>query len=176
MKEIPLYKNIPLDEKNFEVLFKSHFSALCSFALKYISDLDSAKEITHEVFINLWVKRTSIDLNKSIKSYLYTSVYNRCLNHIRNNKKFTHAEMPVDNYDENRDSSDNISEIELNEKIQKTIDSLPVKCREIFVLNRFEELKYQEIAEKLDISIKTVEAQMSKALKIMRRNLIDYIT
>ena len=175
MKEIPLHKNNLLDEKYFEVLFKSHFSALCSFALKYINDLDSAKEITHDIFINLWEKRLTIDLNKSIKSYLYTSVYNRCMNHIRDNKKFRQVDTAGEAFDENWDPSGKMGEAELDEKIHQTIDSLPVKCREIFLLNRFEELKYHEIAAKLEISVKTVEAQMSKALKILRENLAEYI-
>lgn len=166
-----------LNTKNFEKLFKKYFSTLCYFAQKYISDVETAKEIVHDVFINLWNKRESIDLEKSVKSYLFTSVHNRCLNYIRDNKKFDHNIEQLENLHERMDweSFDSLVQMELENKINKTIELLPDRCREIFVLSRFDNLKYSEIAEKLEISIKTVETQMSKALKILRENLKEYL-
>ena len=166
-----------LDTKNFEKLFKKYFSTLCYFARKYISDVESSKEIVHDVFINLWNKRDSIDLQKSVKSYLFTSVHNRCLNYIRDNKKFDHNIEQLETLHENTnwEATDSLVHMEMENKINRIIESLPDRCREIFVLNRFDNLKYSEIAEKLGISVKTVETQMSKALKILRENLKEYL-
>jgi RNA polymerase sigma-70 factor (ECF subfamily) len=175
-----LGKSIKIEKfsnQDFENLFKDFFTPLCYFARKYVSDIDSAKEIVHDVFINLWEKRDSIDPEKSIKSYLYTSVNNRCLNHIRDNKKFDkeNTEIELINEEHNSVSTDSMEEDELKAKINKSINNLPEKCRKVFVLSRYEELKYHEIAERLEISVKTVEAQMSKALKILRENLKEYV-
>ncbi|MCK4663424.1 MAG: RNA polymerase sigma-70 factor [Bacteroidales bacterium] len=174
----PIHNIKKLDEKSFEELFRLYFTPLTYFAKKYINDIETAKEIVHDVFINLWEKRDTIDLNKPVKSYLFTSVNNKCINYIRDNKKFNHNIIELDNInnDSNWESSDKLVECELEDKINTTINSLPEKCRQIFIMNRFDNLKYKEIANKLGISIKTVEAQMSKALKVLRENLIDYIT
>jgi len=167
-----------LDEASFEVLFKSHFKGLCWFAVKYVKDLDTAKEIVQDAFINLWEKRESIDLSKPVKSYLSTIIYNRSLNYLRDNKKFNKDILSFENIspDEGYQQTDRLVEAEISNKINIAIEELPEKCREIFKLSRFENLKYQEIADKLQISVKTVEAQMSKALQHMRTKLVDYIT
>jgi RNA polymerase sigma-70 factor (ECF subfamily) len=118
-------------------------------------------------------KRVALDLSTSLKSYLFTSVHNRSLNVIRDRKKFTSAEMP--DVAGEWDVSAQIESMELEGKIREAIDSLPEKCREVFELNRFEGLKYSEIATRLGISVKTVENQMSKALKILREQLGKYL-
>jgi RNA polymerase sigma-70 factor (ECF subfamily) len=162
-------------ELKFEELFRTYFDSLCYFARKYIPDLDSSKEIVHNVFISIWEKREEFDFDKPAKSYLFTSVYNRCMNYIRDQKKFTDsgsAEIILENesvYD------DHLEAAELESRIWRIIEGLPEKCREVFVLNRFESKKYAEIADQLNISVKTVEAQMSKALRVLRDNLKDYI-
>jgi len=165
-------------EKKFEELFKLHFVPLCAYGRKYIYDIDAVKEIVHDVYINLWDKRKSIDTDKPVKSYLYTSVHNRCLNYIRDNKKFDRGNVEIENInlDSNWENSDKLVEAELENNIKMAIDSLPPKCREVFMLNRFENLKYAEVAKKLNISVKTVEAQISKALKILKEKLADYLT
>jgi len=161
----------------YEALFRIYFPSLCYFAQKYIADLDSCKEIVHKVFVSIWEKREEFDFDKSAKSYLFTAVYNRCINHIRDQKKFL-SDGTIDAFEEysaiNMDT-DHLEVAELESRIWKIINGLPEKCREIFVLNRFDGKKYAEIAEELNISIKTVETQMSKALKILRDNLIDYL-
>lgn len=172
-------KNISYSNLNkdlFEKLFKEHFVHLCNFAQNYVSDLDDAKEIVQDVFINLWTKRETITSDKSVKSYLFTSVKNRCFNFIRDNKKFRSYVLDIDIADyEVPFENDPFSESELQTKINKTINKLPEKCRQVFKLSRVEELKYKEIADKLNISVKTVEAQMSKALKVLREELKEYI-
>ena len=165
-----------LNKQSFELLFAEFFEPLCGFAYGYVSDRDTAQEIVQDVFINLWQKRNSIEKDKSVKSYLYTSVKNRCLNYIRDNKNFRshyldvvlELEIPVQ-------EEDIFSESETQDKINAALDKLPEKCRQVFELSRFEEMKYKEIAENMGISVKTVEVQMSKALKILREELKDLI-
>ncbi len=167
-----------LDRTAFEELFRTFFPGLVLFAMKYVPDQDTAKEIVHNVFLNLWEKRTKVDTASPLKSYLFTSVHNRCLNHIRDQKKFDRDESHIERLDsaEFADGTDRLEEQELEQRIYDALQALPDKCREVFTLNRFEGLKYAEVAEKLGISVKTVEAQMSKALKILREKLIDYLT
>jgi RNA polymerase sigma-70 factor (ECF subfamily) len=161
----------------YEELFRNHFAALCYFARKYIPDHDASKEIVHTVFVNIWEKREEFDFEKSAKSYLFTSVYNRCMNYIRDQKKFVAQDDPsiIKDGAETGVINDHLEAAELESRIWKIINSLPEKCREIFILNRFEGKKYAEIAENLNISVKTVETQMSKALKTLRDHLKDYI-
>lgn len=163
-----------LEGRNFEQLFRDYFPPLMAFARKILVDEDDAREVVHLVFIKLWEKRNEVDLSTSLKSYLFTSVHNRSLNVIRDRKKFSSGEVPE--VAGEWDVSAQIESMELEGKIREVIDSLPEKCREIFEMNRFEGLKYGEIASKLDISIKTVENQMSKALKILREQLEKYLT
>lgn len=167
-----------MSKKEFEELFREYFKPLTAFAKKYLNDIDLAKEMVHEAFLKLWEKREEVDTNKSVKSYLYTTVYNRSLNYIRDNKKFDRTEGKTELLErsENWDQTNQMIAVEIETKINQTLDDLPEKCRQIFVMSRYEELKYKEIAEKLDISIKTVETQMSKALKALRKNLAEYMT
>ena len=163
-----------LEGRNFERLFRDFFPPLMAFARKILVDEDDAREVVHQVFIKLWEKRNELDLSTSLKSYLFTSVHNRSLNVIRDRKKFASGEVP--DVAGEWDVSAQIESMELEGKIREAIDSLPDKCREIFELNRFEGLKYGEIARQLDISVKTVENQISKALKILREKLGRYLT
>ncbi len=160
-----------MDKDSFENLFREYFSPLISFARKILVDEDDAREVVQKVFINLWEKREEIDLSTSLKSYLITSVHNRSLNVIRDRKKFSFEEVPDMAGD--WDVSAQIESMELEEKINEALQALPEKCRQIFELNRFDGLKYSEIAAQLEISIKTVENQMSKALKILREKLLN---
>ncbi len=161
-----------LEQDHFQELFKEYYGSLCHFAASFLNDPASAEDIVQQVFINIWDRREAIDSEKPVKSYLLASVKNRCLNYIRDNKKYrsyfldieAEMEIPVK-------AKDLISEKYLNDKLEAALNKLPEKCREIFVLCRFEEMKYKQVAEKLGVSQKTVEAQMSKALKIMRNEL-----
>lgn len=164
-------------KQKFERLFREHFTGLCYFAQKYLGDLDSSKEIVHTVFIKVWENREKFDWETPAKSYLFTSVYNRSMNFIRDNKKFVdeeniHASSLLTKASVFHDTME-ASELEV--KINQAIDKLPEKCREVFKLNRFEGKKYAEIAKQLNISVKTVETQMSKALKVLKEDLKDYI-
>ena len=160
------------------MLFKSHFTGLCFFAQKYVKDFETAKEIVQDSFLSLWEKRETIDMSRPVKSYLTMVIHNKCTNYLRDNRKFDQNILNIENLLEvpEYDGADSMVEEELKLKIDASIAELPEKCREIFVLNRYENLKYQEIADKLQISIKTVETQMSKALQHMRIRLAEFIT
>jgi RNA polymerase sigma-70 factor (ECF subfamily) len=166
-----------LDKATFESLFRSEFKELCFFALQFTKDTDMAREITQEAFISLWEKRGSIDLSKPVKTYLSTTVRNKCLNWLRDNKKFNKGILDIEGLlsEKTYVQPDRLVEAEIRDRIGKAIEELPVKCREIFVLNRHENLKYQEIATRLEISVKTVETQMSKALQHMRNRLAEFL-
>ena len=169
-----LKQNPKMDRHSFEKLVREYFPPLMSFSRKILVDEDDAREVVQKVFISLWEKRGEIDLSTSLKSYLFTSVHNRSLNVIRDRKKFSSEEVPE--LAGEWDVSAQIESMELEEKINEALESLPEKCRQIFELNRFDGLKYSEIATQLDISIKTVENQISKALRILREKLMKYMT
>ena len=160
------------------MLFRSHFAGLCFFAQKYVKDFETAKEIVQDAFLSLWEKRETIDMNRPVKSYLTMVIHNKCTNYLRDNRKFDPFILNIENLLEvpEYDGADILVEEELKQKIDASILELPEKCREIFVLNRYENLKYQEIADILQISVKTVETQMSKALQHMRVRLAEFMT
>ena len=165
-----------LDKSLFEQLFKTHFVHLSNFAYQFLKDTDSAKDITQKVFINLWENREKIDPQKSLKSYLFTSVRNRCLNYIRDQKKYRSEILDIETHDfEISFEEDKMAMAELKAKVDEALSELPEKCRLVFEMSRFKNMKYKDIAEELDISVKTVEAHMSKALKNLRANLEDYL-
>ncbi len=168
-------KQTILDKMLFEQLFKAHFVHLCNFADQFIHDPASAKDITQKVFIGLWENREKIDPQKTIQSYLFTSVRNRCLNHIRDQKKYRSKVLDLEIHDlEIPFEEDDLALNELKTKIAEALNDLPEKCRQVFEMSRFENKKYKDIAQELDISVKTVEAHMSKALKSLRENLDDH--
>lgn len=139
--------------------------------------METARNIVQDAFIALWEKRTNIDITKNVKSYLSTSIKNKCLNHLRDNNKFNYDLLDLEGLLIEKEPGPEAAfqAEELNTKIERLISELPVKCREIFILNRFEGYKYKKIATDKDISVKTVEAQISKALKYLRDNLRDYL-
>ncbi|MCD4770237.1 MAG: RNA polymerase sigma-70 factor [Bacteroidales bacterium] len=166
------------DDTSFEKVFKEHFTPLTYYAVKFTKDTDSAKEIVHNVFISLWEKRETISTDQPLRSYLYTSVHNRCLNYLRDKSKFLDEDVGDLDFI-NELSGEHYNLIEQNETesiIAEAISRLPDRCRQVFKLNRFEDKKYREIASLLNISVKTVEAQISKALRILREELNDYLT
>lgn len=167
-----------LDRSTFEILFRSHFTGLCFFAQKYVKDFDASKEIVQDAFLSLWEKRETIDMDRSVKSYLTMIIHNKCTNYLRDNRKFDQYILNIENLLEvpEYEGADSMVENELKIKIDTAIQELPEKCREVFMMNRYENLKYQEIADKLQISVKTVETQMSKALQHMRIRLAEYVT
>lgn len=175
MKKTPTQNIANLnDPDTFESVFRSYYEQLAAFAFQYVPNTDLAEEIVQEVFSNLWAKSEGITIKTSIKSYLYGSVRNACLNHLKHlkvQKQHQEYEMQKSDFVE----IDFLELDELQQKIDEALSKLPTKCREIFELSRFEEMKYKEIATELNISIKTVESQMGRALKVMRDSLGKYL-
>ena len=166
------------DDKAFEQMFKTHYKELHSYASVMLRDEDTAEEIVQSMFLKFWEKRELLNVQTSIKAYLYKCVYNDSLNYLKHQKVKTKyqdfAAYTMNDHHEAASSKVELTELEF--KIQEALNELPEHCRTIFQMSRFEELKYREIAEQLDLSIKTVENQMGKALKILRLKLADFIT
>lgn len=165
------------NERIFEVIFRKYYQSLCNYANSMLKELDEAEEIVQNLFSGIWEKRTDLEINVSLKSYLYRAVHNHCLNRIKHLKIRGEYEQYANNYFESsyESVSQTIMKNELELKIEEAIEKLPEQCRVIFRLSRFEELKYHEIAEQLGISPKTVENQVGKALKILRVELAEYL-
>lgn len=163
------------DERAFQVLFRKYYQAMCHFANQYLTDREVAEEIVQEMFVKLWEKRSVLNIETSVKHYLFRSVRNHCLNQIQHEKiKKQYASKILESASQEINPDDYFLEVDLVQRIEKSIESLPPKRREIFRLSREQGLKYKEIADALDISVKTVEAQMGLALKHLREELKDF--
>jgi RNA polymerase sigma-70 factor (ECF subfamily) len=163
--------------KAYEMLFRQYYQMLCGYSLKFVGDPDVAEEIVQDLFYTLWEKRMELQINTSVKSYLFSAVHNRCLKFIEHRNVEQKYRSYYLQHESEIDSEpfDSAHVSEMQEIINQTLDSLPDRCGKIFRLNRFEGFKYHEIADKLSISVKTVEANMGKALKILRKNLKDFV-
>ncbi len=173
-KELEIYKD----------LFYKYHGRLVLYANKFLNDMELSRDIVQEVFFQLWKNPGLLLTDYSIKSYLFKSVRNGALNSLRH-LKVVHNISDKKIYDPNsadynsfNDKDDPLStllELELIEKMEDIIENLPEKCRQVFKLSRQEQLKNKEIAEKLGVSVKMVEKQMSKALKVFRKELAEYL-
>jgi len=163
------------DIRQFETLFRSSYVSLVKYAGTLIKDQDSAEEIVQDLFVRLWQDREKINIESSLNGYLFRSVHNRCLHYFEHRKVVEkHAnEMAFESELNTEDPSDTLQYKELQAKIAAILERLPERCGKIFCMNRFEGLKYTEIAEKLSVSVKTVEANMGKALKEFRKALAE---
>ena len=165
-------------EQAFEQLFRDYYPRLCAFALSLLHDREEAEEIVQTLFCRLWEQRDSIDITNSVQAYLFRAVRNASLNQIKKTQiREAYKVMNLDNINSYPEfQPDRITQSELSKRLEKAIAGLPEQCRLIFKMSRFEALKYREIAEQLGLSIKTVENQMGKALKILRGEMSDFIT
>ncbi|MEM6843311.1 MAG: RNA polymerase sigma-70 factor [Bacteroidota bacterium] len=158
------------DYRAFEKLFKATYGNLLRYAISLTSDKEEAENVVSEVFYKLWKNRSELTINTSVKSYLYSAVRNQALDGLRKARGTREAMAHFSSVPSNQTPSpeDYLIGQELEERIQRTINQLPEQRRLIFRLNRIEGLKYREIAQRLNISIKTVETQMSRSLKALR--------
>lgn len=167
------------DARAFECLFKLYYTKLTLFANRFLNNIDAAEEIVSDIFVALWENGHEINFTCSVSSYLYKSVQNKCLNYIKHQK----IENLYVNYLERQQLLDEVLltaegpylEKEMARQINIALESLPEKCREIFMMNRFDHMKYKDIAKKLNLSQKTVERQISIALDKLRR-LLKHVT
>lgn len=162
------------DKKAFEELFKSQYEPLVQFTYKYLNNLEEAEEVVQETFYKLWEKSAEIDIEISLKSYLYQSVRNASLNLIKHKGVKRKYIKDASHHKEN--TTINFMEIdELKATINEAVSQLPPMCKEVFELSRYEQKKHKEIAEQLNISVKTVENHVGKALKILKKSLKEYL-
>ena len=158
-------------------IYNKYKGDLLKLAIVLTGDICHSEDVVQDVFVRVWQNRKNLDPSKMIKAYLFTSVKNNSLKHLRHLKIETKGIVGNLSYisdDERPDKKLDENEMEL--KIHQAVNELPEKCKEIFKMNRFENLKYAEIATILDISIKTVETQMGRALKKLRERLKPYLT
>ena len=163
------------DAGQFESLFRSSYVSLVRYAKTLIKDHDTAEEIVQDLFFRLWNDREKMKIESSLNGYLFRSVHNRCLHYIEHNRVVArHAEeMSYRQTDTQENPSDILHYKELQARIVRILERLPERCGKIFYMSRFEGLKYSEIAEKLSVSVKTVESNMGRALKEFRKELTE---
>lgn len=160
------------DAKVFEALFRSSYVSLVSYAKKIIRDHDSSEEIVQDLFFRIWQNRENLKIESSLNGYLFRAVHNKCLHAIAHNRvaeKYARDSALDEDYAES--PSDTLHYNELQGKVAAILERLPERCGRIFCMNRFEGLRYREIADRLSLSVKTVEANMGRALKEFRKEL-----
>ncbi|MEI6679367.1 MAG: RNA polymerase sigma-70 factor [Mariniphaga sp.] len=165
----------------FEEIYADFFNVIYHLSLQYLKDEKISEEIVQDSFTKLWEIRETLNETFNIRNFLYTITKNSCLNYLRNQKtilkhqeNLKYLEMQF-NYEALDKLGSYIEFEELRVKIDQSIAALPEDLRETFLLSRFDELAYKEIAQKQSISIKTVEARMTKSLKILRHEFKDYL-
>jgi RNA polymerase sigma-70 factor, ECF subfamily len=185
MDENELLQKLRLgDEAAFEFIFRNHFTGLCLFAEHFLKNTKAAEEIVEDFFCDLWDNCAKISITSSLRGYMYRSIHNRCLKYIRHQKVEEQYIAEHQYYFTDREILETVTEDypmvnliakELENKITVIIDSLPAQCKKVFCMNRFDNLTYQEIADKLNVSINTVKTQMARALQKLRIELKDYL-
>lgn len=161
---------------SFEMLFKQFYQPLVSYGFTIVRDRDEAEDVVQHIFVSLWEQRSELDIHTSLRAFLYKSVQNACLNVIKHKKvkrNFQEFQTYTSEFSSTQDQDLMAKELEM--RINGIISNLPEQCARIFKMKRNEGMKYQEIANELGLSIKTVENQIGKALKVIRENLKDYV-
>ena len=159
----------------FKELFYEHFQNLCDYSFTMVKDPDQAKDIVQSAFAKLWEKRTGVDLENAGRSYLFTSVYRASLNAIRNRKAKEQHHLQLSRV-ELAEQYDPSGRSEIRFRVENAVRQLPERCREVFIKAKYEGKRYNQISREMSISVKTVEAQMAKALRFLRENLQDLST
>lgn len=174
MTKIELDQLFNSDPKQaFELIYDQYYNMLCNYSLRITYDRNSAEDVVQEVILELWNRKDKLSPDTAVIPYLKRSVYNRSLNLVRSKAMNFDSDDGLINKTDNSPGADlELIGDEMNNKINDIVASLPERCRIVFALSRYEEKSYKEIAKELDISIKTVENQISKALKILKKKLI----
>lgn len=162
------------DRAAFEALFRLHYGPLCAFARGYVKDADQAEDLVQDLFFRLWLDREKLQVTTSVKAYLYAAVRNRCLSAVKTGARVRALNEERDDRMQQEERTED-EHTERIARVQAAIEALPEERRRVFKLSRYEGLKYQEIAERLGISVKTVENQMGSALKTLRAELADLV-
>jgi RNA polymerase sigma-70 factor, ECF subfamily len=165
------------DEQVFGDLFKTYFKQLRNYAFSFVREQTLAEDIVQTIFLRLWDKIEVLNVADSVAAYLYRAVYNESLNVLKRSKvrRSYHSWLNRHMKDQTDNAQKNLQLQELERQLRAAINELPEQCRTIFQLSRYEELRYRDIGARLGISVKTVENQMGKALKLLRARLIDFL-
>ena len=164
------------DKAAMQILFQKYYKTVCGKSYQVVKDKAAAEDIAQDVFVKLWQKRKQLNIKSSLGAYLQRMAFNESISYLRKHKKYMQQEEVTPQLPVEAESSEQLLlDNELNKHITNAIDALPHRCRLIFQMSRHEELTYKEIASKLDISIKTVENQMGKALRILRQRVQSYL-
>ena len=163
------------DKEAFEFIFRQYYQGLVVFALDFVPDKDKAEEIVQGIFVKLWEEKDKIVITSSVKSYLFRAVQNKCLDHIKHDKIQKKYEKDLMEKNLTSKTDNDILTFELKERIENAIEDLPENIRKVFRMSRYENKKYNEIAKAMNISVKTVEARIGKALAILRHDLKDWL-
>lgn len=166
------------DPKEFEKFFREKYRQMCLIACRYVKDMETAEEVVQEIFVKIWEKREQLTITGSMGAYLTISVKNHCINYLKHQtivSNYEKAEALKFSIDPSQ-GEEEMGDSEIEDAVMNAISELPPQRQKIFALSRVDGLKYHEIAEKLGLSIKTVEAQMGLALKQLREKLKDYLT
>ena len=178
----PTNKGLLFNKMNnelFDEIFKQYAKPLFYYATKFVGD-EAAKDIVQDTFVNLWADQ-SLVITKSLNSLLFTTIRNRCLQQLEKQKvrnkyaESTRLKLQTEELQFYMDERSSLIEQELEDKLNEVLNNLPERCRQIFILSRFENKKNREIAAELDISVKAVEKQISKALSTIRTEMKDYL-
>ena len=165
------------DQRALQAIFDQQYEPVCRTIFRFVQDPGLSEDLAQEVFVRFWDKREQIQVDSNLAAYLRRMASNEALAYLRKKSRFKADELPIHLPGKQAASADeSLATAELSDRIQLAIASLPPRCRAIFQLSRFEDQTYQQIATNLDISPKTVENQMGKALKILRQKLGDYLT
>lgn len=165
------------DKKSFERIFKSLYKPLVQYAFRITRSHEEAEGIVQQIFLSMWEKRKGLNVEGPLENYLFRATRNRCINYVKLELPKRQQLETLENLELTQKNIIDTFESEnvLSKKVAQAIEQLPVKCKEIFVLSRYGGLTYKEIAEELDLSVKTVENQMSIALKKLRESLKEFI-
>ena len=170
------------DRNSFKNIFNDYYQPLCHLSLHYLDDEDEAKGVVQDAFVKLWEIRHELNPESNLRNFLFTLVKNNCLNILKrrqillkHHEKIRWMEMHFQYESLSRMGYDYLEFNELKEKIDIAVSNLPEHCRMVFEMSRFQELKNREIADKLGVTQKTIEAHLTKALKILRNDLKDYL-
>ena len=163
------------DRAAFRLLFDRYYKALLGTAINVLKDVNAAKDATQDVFLQLWKKRASLEIKSSPAAYLKRSTINRALNQIKAKKHFVGEEHLEQQQNKETNVIQQLEAQDLKAAMQQALDTLPEGCRTIFVMRRLEGMRVKEIAAKLDISPKTVENQLTKALKVLKAAIQQFM-
>jgi len=160
------------DEAAFQSLFEKYYQSLCYSAYKICTDEHKSKDLAQEVFLDIWKRRKSLTIHTSFQAFLRRAVTYKAIDYVRTQK--LDLEESIDLGAAPEQSHQDLEIKELKELIHRTAEQLPERCRIIFFMSRFEQMSHKEIAAKLEISEKTIENQITKALKVLRKVIVNY--